>query len=150
MDTGNNNVAETTENRNSSSHDATVTGNRDGANWSHEPLVINNPSLANTIDANSNTSQKKKVIFQGVPKHAPVNVNTIGLRRSPRIAELKKKRINQSLNHIGFINANKVSEEEGNPLKETYAFAKAMLSPHKKEFVEAIILETQQIMQRNC
>ena len=35
LDTGNNNVAETTENVNRSSHNAIVTGNRDGANQSH-------------------------------------------------------------------------------------------------------------------
>ena len=63
LDAGNNNIAETTENANSSSHDTTVTGNRDGANRSHKPLVINNPSSPNAMDANSNTSQKKKVIF---------------------------------------------------------------------------------------
>ena len=124
LDTGNNNVAETTENANGSSHDTTVTGNRDGTNRSHEPLVINNPSSPNAMDANSNASQKKKVIFQGVPKYKPVNVNTIGLRRSPRIAELKKKQLDRSLNHVGFINVNKVSEEEGDPMKETYAFAR--------------------------
>ena len=56
LDAGNNNAPETTENANFSSHDITVTGNRDGANQSHEPLVINNPSSPNTIDANSNTS----------------------------------------------------------------------------------------------
>ena len=56
LDTRNNNIDDTTENANGTSHNNTVADNRDGTNRSHEPLVINNPSLSNTTDVNSNTS----------------------------------------------------------------------------------------------
>ena len=69
MDTRNNNVDDTTKNTNSTLHNNTVADNRDGTNQSHEPLVINSPSSSNTIDVNSNTSQRKKFNFQGVPSH---------------------------------------------------------------------------------
>ena len=66
----------------------TVSNEVDSANRNLEPLVVNNASPINTEDKNS---KKKKVIFQGVPRHAPINVDSIGLKKSPRIAELQKK-----------------------------------------------------------
>ena len=53
------NKDDTTENENGTSiplntnNENKVTDNRDGTNWSYEPLAVNYPSLSNTMDANS-------------------------------------------------------------------------------------------------
>ena len=65
--------------------------NRNSPNWSHNPLAVIRPFSSNILDVNSTNSQKKKVNFQGVLKYSLVNVDTIGLRRSSRIADMKKK-----------------------------------------------------------
>ena len=49
---------------------------------------------------------------------------------------------------MGFINVNKVSEEEDDPMKETYTFKEAMSSPHKKEFVDAMMKEIENHTER--
>ena len=63
MDAGNNNVDDTTKNENGVWHNNIVADKRDSANQSHKLLAINNLSLPNATDANSNASQKKKVNF---------------------------------------------------------------------------------------
>ena len=71
------------------------------------------------------------------------------MRRSSRIAELKKKQLDRSLNHVGFINANKDSEEDNNPMKETCTFKETISSAYKKEFVDAMIKEIENQNKRN-
>lgn len=145
------NVDATTENANgaSQSQDTNATNagidETDGAQRSHDPLAANQPSTSNT---NSTKPQKKKVTIQGVPKYSPVNINTIGLRRSPRIAQ-KKKQLDASLNHVGFINVDTASEEDEDPMKEIYTYKEAMSSSHKKEFVDAMMKEISNHTKRN-
>ena len=78
---------EITENKNDLSNPLinTVSNEVDSANRNLEPLVVNNASPINTEDKNS---KKKKVIFQGILRYVPINIDSIGLRRSLRIAEL--------------------------------------------------------------
>ena len=67
LDTGNNNVAETTENVNGLSYDTIVTGNRDSANRSHELLVINNSSSPNVRDQIPILLRRRKLFFKEFP-----------------------------------------------------------------------------------
>ena len=60
--------------------------------------------------SNVNSSLKKSVSFQGVPKHKAVNVDTLGLRRSPRLVNNNKK-LHTALNHAGFMHVIDSSEE---------------------------------------
>jgi len=140
-----------------------------GIDRSHNLLIINNPSQSNAVDTNSNdsnqdfsnvnpviqsrrttaTSSKKKVIFQGVPKYSPINIDTISLRKSLRIATQKKKQLDQSLNHVGLINIIIALEEENDSIKANYSFKEAMNTLYKKEFVDAIMKEIQNYTKRN-
>ena len=63
-------------------------------------------------------SRSHNIAFQGVPKYYPVNVDILGLRRSPIIATLKRKQLDLTLNHVEFARANKASQEDVGPLKE--------------------------------
>ena len=122
---------------------------RDGANWSYDPLVIIHLSSSNTTETNSTNSQKKKVNFQGVSKYSLVNVDAIGLRRSSGIADGKKKQLDQSLNHTGFVNVNTVSEENDDLMKEIYLYKEVISSGYKKEFIDAIMNEIENHTKRN-
>ena len=101
------------------------------------------------MDANSTNSQKKKVNFQGVPKYSSINVDTIGLRRSSRIADVTKKLLDQSLNYVGFVNINTVPEEDDDLMKETCTFKEVILSRYKKEFMDAMMKEIENHTKRN-
>ena len=72
-----------------------------------------NNNLFTRSEQLKNITKKNRENFKGVPKHAPINMNTSGIRRSPRIANMKRKQLDLSLNHVGFIQVNQVSEEEG-------------------------------------
>jgi len=74
-----------------------------------------------------------------MPKYSPTNLDTVGLRKSPRIANIRRKQLDASLNHVGFIHVNKAPEEDMiDPMKETFTFKEAMISPYKKNFVEVM------------
>ena len=47
-------------------------------------------------------------------------MDALGLMISPRIATQKKKQLDLTLNHAGFINVIDASEEEMHSMKETY------------------------------
>ena len=54
------------------------------------------------------------------------------------------------MNHVSFIDVSKTSEEDDtDPMKETYSFKEAMISPHEKEFVEATMKEMKNHAERN-
>ena len=72
-------------------------------------------------DASPRPSSSKKVSFEGASKHNSVNVDTGGLRRSPRIAAKQKKQLDPSLNHTAIVNTNKVSEEDVDPKEDNLA-----------------------------
>ena len=59
-------------------------------------------------DASPRPSSSKNFLFEGMPKHNPVNANTERLRQSPRIATKQKKQLDLSLNHATAIDTNKV------------------------------------------
>ena len=85
-----------------------------------------------------------------MPKYSPININTLGLRRSPRIKEMIRKQLDLTLNHVGFIQVNKALEEDTvDPMKETFTFKEAMNSPYKKQFVEAMTKEMKNHIKRN-
>ena len=74
-----------------------------------------------------------------MPKYLLTNLDTVGLRRSPWIANMQQKQLDASINHVSFIHINKASEEDViDPIKETFTFKEAMNSLHEKDFVEAI------------
>ena len=95
---GNNVVDDDTENVNglsrplgiNNNHEDSVADDEWSSNQSHGPLVVSDPSIKDpnpdSDSSNDSRSNEKKVNFQGVPRHSPVSVDTIGLRRSPRIA----------------------------------------------------------------
>ena len=130
-------------------NETTVTNN-DGTNRNPEPTVVNHPSSRRTEDVNSlidssnvNQNKKKNAYFQGVSKYSPINIDSISLWWSPRIAAIKKKQLDQSLNYAGFVNANNSPEEEDDvdPMKENYTYKEVMNSLCKKEFIETILKE---------
>ena len=94
-----------------------------------------NNNLLTRPDQSKNVAKKNRSIFKGTSKHAPINISTLGLRRSPRIDNMKRKQLNLSLNHVGFIQVKKVSEEEVDSMKETFTFKEAMFSPYKAKFM---------------
>ena len=59
------------------------------------------------------TIRAPRVKFNDMPRHSPINLDTVCVRRLPRIFELRHKQHNPSLNHIGFVRAAQTSEEEG-------------------------------------
>ena len=68
---------------------------------------------------------------KGAPKHSPNNVSTVGLRLSPRLDELRRrKKFNEDLNHVGFLTTFQTPEEE-NELQETLTFKESVSSNHK-------------------
>ena len=98
----------------------------------------------NNNDSNRSTqpktiAKKSKDNFQGVLKYSLININTLELRRSQYITKMIQKQLDSTLNHVGFIQVNKASEEDMvDPMKETFIFKEAIASPCKKQFVEAI------------
>ena len=50
---------------------------------------------------------------------------------------------------MAFININKVTEEDDDPMKETYTFKEAMSIIYKKEFVDAMMKEIANHTKRN-
>ena len=108
--------------------------------------VINDTKLratdVNSNETNNNASTRsnsgKKVSFNSVLKHNPLSIGTVGLRRSWRIANVKKKLLDSTLNHVGFAHANEPSEEGIDLMKETFSFKEAMKSSCRKEFIEAM------------
>ena len=121
---------------------------------SHAPILLQHNSNLSTKDLiNSQeddmlhaTNDNDHEQSSRVPKFTPVNINTIGLRRSPQIAALKAK--DTSLNNVGFIQATTLSEGETtalegvDPLQETFTCKEAMNSPHEKDFLKAVHEET--------
>ena len=74
-----------------------------------------------------------------MPKYSLTNLDTVGLRRSLRIANMRQKQLDPSLNHVGFIHVDKASEEDiMDPMRDTFTFTKAIKSQYKKEFVAAM------------
>ena len=74
--------------------------------------------------------RSKSVSFQDSPKHKPVNIDTLGLRRSPRLVNQEMKKLDSTLNHAGFTHVIDALEEYINE-KETHTFKEAMNSPFK-------------------
>ena len=102
-----------------------------------------NNNLLTRPDQSKNVAKKNRSIFKGTSKHAPINISTLGLRRSPRIDNMKRKQLNLSLNHVGFIQENQVLEEEVVPMKETFTFREEMCSPYKTKLIEDVDKEIQ-------
>ena len=74
-----------------------------------------------------------------MPNYSPTNIDMLWLRRSPRIANMKRKQLDPFLIQVGFIQVNKAIEEDTvDPMKEVCAFKEVMASPCKKNFVEAM------------
>ena len=51
-------------------------------------------------DQPKNAAKKNRAHFKGVPKYSPINTNTLGLIRSPRIANVKKNQLDPYLNRL--------------------------------------------------
>ena len=79
----------------------------------------NNERATKDSDNSSNVISLKKIIsFQGVPKYEPVNIDTLGLRRSPRLVNNNKK-LDMALNHAGFMHVIDSSDEDNVETKKT-------------------------------
>ena len=92
-----------------------------------------NSTMSISSNQPKNVAKKSRVQFKGMPKYSPTNLDTVGLRRSPRIANVRQKQLDASLNHVGFIHVDKASEEDMiDPMKETFTFKKSMTSPRNK------------------
>ena len=108
--------------------------NSDDSNCSNQPNAV---------------AKKSKVSFQEMPKHSPININALGLRRSLHVDGMKKKQLDPTLNHVGFIQVNEAPEEENIDLmKEMRTFKEAVTSPYKKNFVEAMEKEVRDHFKR--
>ena len=126
--------------------------NSDAAiNRSHDLLLSNgsNSAVQPPVDrSNSNdashrptrNSRRRNVTFQGVPTCYPVNVDTLGIRRSPRIDALHRKQLDPTLNHVGFVHVSNPLEEDMDPLKENYTFKEAMRSPYKDKITTCLLM----------
>ena len=122
-------------------------------NRSHDLLPSNgsNPPLLPLLDAsNSNdalcrptrNTRRRNFTFQGTPKHSPANIDTLVLRRSPRISTLHRKQLDPTLNHAVFVHGSHALEEDVDPLKEHCTFKEAMKSPCKEDFAAAMVQKT--------
>ena len=103
------------------------------------------------------------VSFNKVPNYSPKDLNQVGIRRSPRLAQLhNKKQLELILNHMAFFHASqalipttKVSEgdtkcvEEEDPFKEIHTFKEEMSSPYKNQFLQAIENEVKKHVEQN-
>ena len=87
--------------------------------------------LLNRSEKHKNVAKKNRSNFSGVPTHEPINTNTLELGTSPRINNMKRKQLNPSLNHVGFVQMNQVSEEEVDHTKDNFTIKEAMISPSK-------------------
>ena len=94
----------------------------------------------NTCRPTRNT-RRRNVVFQGVPKYSPANIDALGLRRSPRISALHVKQLDPTLNHAGFAHTSHASEEDMYPLKEHCTFKEAMKNNHKEYFTSTMAQE---------
>ena len=140
-------------NKNTEVNNPEIEINYDAAvNRSHDLLPSNgsNSDVQPPVDrSNSNdashrptrNSRRRNVTFQGVPKHSPVNVDTLGLRRSPGISALRRKQLDPTLNHVDFVHVDNALEEDMDPLKENYTFKEAMRSTYEDEFASAMVQE---------
>ena len=82
---------------------ASSTDNNKDINQSPDHLMLNNKSIVEATNnnkratkdidnsSNVNSTLKKSVSFQVVPKHEPINVDTLGLRRSLMLVNNNKK-----------------------------------------------------------
>ena len=97
-----------------------------------------NSGVLTLSDQPKNVAKDNRVNFKGVPKCSPINIRTLVLKRSPRIANMKKKQLDPYINHVGFIQVNKVSEEELDHMKDTFTFKEAISSPYTYKLIEAM------------
>ena len=67
-----------------------------------------------------------------------MNLNQVGLHRSPIIYSLKYKYLDSTTNHLGFLNAYAAPEGERTP-QDTLTYSQSMKSPYKKEFINAML-----------
>ena len=102
-----------------------------------------NSDVLTRSDQPKNVTKENRVNFKGVPKCSPINISTLVLKISPIIDNMKKKQLDPFLNHVGFIQVNKVSEEELDPIKDTFTLKEAMPSPYKNKFIESMEKEIQ-------
>ena len=103
-------------------------------NRSRDHLTSNEESIVEAADENANkddgtntnysnvksskrSERSKSVSFQGPPKHKPVNIATLGLRRCPRLLTQEIKKLDATLNHEGFTHAIDSLEKDTNPTK---------------------------------
>ena len=112
---------------NNNTKETALANNHSNANRSHNHSSSSNESKAadesdkTKKDTSPRPSSSKKVSFEGILKHNPVNVDTGGLRRFLRIAAKQKKQLDLSLNHAAVIDANGVSEEDMDPKENNLA-----------------------------
>ena len=88
-----------------------------------------------------NAFRKHKVNFQGVTTCYPVNIDVLGLRRSLRIASLKRKQLDHTIDYVRFNCINKVSDEVIGPLKEHFTFKVSVKSSYEENFMTVMVKE---------
>ena len=86
-------------------------------------------------------SRQRNIIFQAVPKHSPVSLDTLGLRRHPRISTLKRKQLEPTLNQAIFPHETHTSEEDNDPLKDHCTSKEANKSQFRENVVSAMVKE---------
>ena len=85
-----------------------------------------------------------------------MNIDAVGLRHSSHIANIKKKLLDPTLNHIGFVHANEASEEGMDPMKETLSFKEVMkricrmnsLKPQRRKCLTMLSVSARHIVTR--
>ena len=58
-------------------------------------------------------------------------MDTLVLRRYPRLDTQKKNQLCPTLNHTGSVHATDASDEDMHPIKETYSFPEVTSSPYE-------------------